>query len=71
MNNRNFLRVIMIVFIIIGGIIFFIGRKPFPKPECIVCGDNILSILGFIEVILGAIALNIQGKVFRAGNISQ
>ncbi|WP_395046521.1 hypothetical protein [Flavobacterium sp.] len=61
----------MVVFIIIGGIIFFIGRKPFPKPECIVCGDNILSILGFVEVILGAIALNIQNKIFRAGNISQ
>lgn len=71
MNNRNFLRVIMVVFIIIGGIIIFIGRKPFPKPECIVCGDNILSILGLVEVILGAIALNLQNKVFRAGSISQ
>lgn len=60
----------MIVFIIIGGIIFFIGRKPFPKPECIVCGDNILSILGFVEVILGAIALNLQNKTFNAPNIS-
>ncbi|WP_300566908.1 hypothetical protein [Flavobacterium sp.] len=70
MRNRNLLSVIMIAFIIVGGIIFFIGKKPHPEPQCIVCGDNILSILGFVEVILGAIALSIHIKEYKTGNIS-
>ncbi|WP_177735438.1 MULTISPECIES: hypothetical protein [Flavobacterium] len=70
MNNRVIFRVIMVIIIIIGGIIIIIGRKPIPEPICIVCGDNILSLLGFAEVVLGAIALNVHNKLIKTANIN-
>ncbi|MGX7666362.1 hypothetical protein [Flavobacterium pedocola] len=71
MNNRIFLRVLMVIIMIIGGIMIIIGRKPHPEPICIVCGDNLQSILGIVEVVLGAIALNLQNKLFKEQNINQ
>nr|WP_294936554.1 hypothetical protein [uncultured Flavobacterium sp.] len=69
MDNKIFLRVLMVVIIVIGGIMIILGRKPHPEPICIVCADNLLSILAVVEVVLGAIALNLQEKIFKSGNI--
>ncbi|MEO4004856.1 hypothetical protein E6C50_07715 [Flavobacterium supellecticarium] len=63
MNNKLIFRAVMVIIIIIGGVIIIIGRKPIPEPICIVCGRNILTFLGIIEVVLGAIALNLHNKI--------
>jgi len=60
------LKAIIVIIIIIGGVIIIvIGRKPIPEPDCIVCGDNLIRILGIAEVILGLGALIIQGNLIE------
>ncbi|MBB4806957.1 hypothetical protein HNP38_002253 [Chryseobacterium defluvii] len=63
---KTLLKVIIVIIIIIGGVIIIIvGKKPFPEPECIVCGLNLVRILGIAEVILGLGALAIQGNLIE------
>jgi len=64
MNAKAILRVLIVIIIIIGGVIIIvIGKKPFPEPECIVCGTNLITMLGIAEVVLGLGALVVQGGV--------
>ncbi|MCJ7933959.1 MAG: hypothetical protein MUW56_10070 [Chryseobacterium sp.] len=61
---KALLKAIIVIIIIIGGVIIIIvGKKPFPEPECIVCGPNLVRILGIAEVVLGLGALAIQGNL--------
>ncbi|KFF09282.1 hypothetical protein [Chryseobacterium luteum] len=61
---KTLLRVFIVVIIILGGVlIIVVGKKPFPKPECIVCGVNLIRTLGIAEVILGLGALVIQANL--------
>lgn len=61
---KALLKAIIVIIIIIGGaIIIIIGKKPFPEPECIVCGPNLVTILGIAEIVLGLGALVIQGNL--------
>lgn len=63
---KTLLRVFIVVIIIIGGVIIIVvGKKPFPEPECIVCGTNLIRALGIAEVILGLGALAIQGNIME------
>lgn len=63
---KALLRAIIVIIIIIGGIIIIIvGKKPFPEPECIVCGLNLIRILGIAEIVLGLGALAIQGSLIE------
>ncbi|EJL75125.1 hypothetical protein PMI13_00602 [Chryseobacterium populi] len=63
---KALLRTIIVIIIIIGGVIIIIvGKKPFPEPECIVCGFNLIRILGIAEVVLGLGALVIQGNLIE------
>ncbi|ALR32139.1 hypothetical protein ATE47_17150 [Chryseobacterium sp. IHB B 17019] len=63
---KALLRIFIVVIIIIGGVlIIVVGKKPFPEPECIVCGPNLVRILGIAEVILGLGALVIQGNLME------
>ena len=63
---KTLLKVFIVVIIIIGGVlIIIVGKKPFPEPECLVCGPNLVRILGIAEVILGLGALVIQGNVME------
>lgn len=63
---KSLLRVFIVIIIIIGGILIIIGgKKPFPEPECIVCGPNFVRILGIAEVIIGLGALVIQGNLLQ------
>lgn len=70
MKATSLLRALIIIIIIIGGtIIIIIWRIPKPDPPpCIVCGINLANILGWGEVILGAIALGVANKAFNSGN---
>jgi len=62
MNAKTLLRVLIVIIIIIGGVIIIvIGKKPFPEPECIVCGTNLITMLGIVEIVLGLGALVVQG----------
>lgn len=61
---KTLLRVFIVVIIILGGVlIIVVGKKPFPEPECIVCGVNLIRTLGIAEVILGLGALVIQANL--------
>ncbi|WP_449400083.1 hypothetical protein [Chryseobacterium wanjuense] len=61
---KTLLKVFIVVIIIIGGVlIIIVGKKPFLEPECLVCGPNLVRILGIAEVILGLGALVIQGNL--------
>lgn len=61
---KTLLRAFIVVIIIIGGVlIIFVGKKPFPEPECLVCGINLIRTLGIAEVILGLGALVIQANL--------
>jgi hypothetical protein len=61
---KALLRVIIVIIIIIGGVIIIvIGKKPFPEPECLVCGLNLVRVLGIAEIVLGLGALIIQGSL--------
>ncbi|MDR6405049.1 MULTISPECIES: hypothetical protein [Chryseobacterium] len=63
---KALLRIFIVVIIIIGGVlIIVVGKKPFPEPECIVCGPNLVRILGIAEIILGLGALVIQGNLME------
>ncbi|SEW43440.1 hypothetical protein SAMN05421841_3070 [Chryseobacterium wanjuense] len=63
---KTLLKVFIVVIIIIGGVlIIIVGKKPFPEPECLVCGPNLVRILGIAEVILGLGALVIQGNLIE------
>ncbi|MBK1894777.1 hypothetical protein [Chryseobacterium paridis] len=65
MNAKNLLRVLIVIIVIIGGVIIIvIGKKPFPEPECIVCGTKLITMLGIVEVILGLGALVVQRNLF-------
>ena len=60
------LRVFIVIIIIIGGVLIIVaGKKPFPEPECLVCGPNLVRILGIAEVILGLGAFVIQGNLIE------
>ncbi|KMQ66633.1 hypothetical protein ACM46_03685 [Chryseobacterium angstadtii] len=61
---KTLLKAFIVVIIIIGGVlIIVVGKKPFPEPECLVCGINLIRILGIAEVILGLGALVIQANL--------
>jgi hypothetical protein len=63
---KTLLRVFIVIIIILGGVIIIVvGKKPFPEPECIVCGMNLVRTLGIAEVILGIGALVIQGNLIE------
>jgi hypothetical protein len=63
---KTLLKIFIVVIIIIGGVIIIVvGKKPFPEPECLVCGPNLVRILGIAEVILGLGALVIQGNLLE------
>ena len=62
MNLRNYLRFVIVIIIVIGGVIIIIV-PPIPEPICIVCGKGMLKLLGFTQVVLGAIGLAIENKL--------
>ncbi|SEN01929.1 hypothetical protein [Chryseobacterium taichungense] len=63
---KALLRAFIVVIIIIGGVLIIVaGKKPFPEPECLVCGPNLVRILGIAEVIIGLGALVIQGNLIQ------
>lgn len=63
---KTLLTALIVVIIIIGGVlIIVVGKRPFPEPECIVCGINLIRILGIAEVILGLGALVIQSNMIE------
>lgn len=63
---KTLLRVFIVIIIILGGVIIIVvGKKPFPEPECLVCGMNLVRTLGIAEVILGIGALVIQGNLIE------
>ncbi|HRH59229.1 MAG TPA: hypothetical protein PL045_01600 [Chitinophagaceae bacterium] len=70
MKLQSLLRALIIIIIIIGGtIIIIIWRIPKPDPPpCIVCGINLANILGWGEVVLGAITLGVANRVINSGN---
>lgn len=63
---KTLLKAIIVIIIIIGGVlIIVVGKKPIPEPECIVCGPNLVRLLGIAEIILGLGALVIQGNLIE------
>ncbi|MDR6921379.1 MULTISPECIES: hypothetical protein [Chryseobacterium] len=63
---KTLLTALIVVIIIIGGVlIIVVGKRPFPEPECIVCGINLIRILGIAEIILGLGALIIQSNMIE------
>ncbi|MFM9989750.1 hypothetical protein [Flavobacterium sp.] len=64
MNYRFFLRIIFIIIIVIGGIIIIIF-PPVPEPICIVCGQGLGKLLGISQIVLGAVGLFIENKIFN------
>jgi hypothetical protein len=63
---KSVLRVFIVLIIIIGGVLIIVaGKKPFPEPQCLVCGPNLMRILGIAEIILGLGALVIQGNLIE------
>ncbi len=61
---KTLLTALIVVIIIIGGVlIIVVGKRPFPEPECIVCGINLVRTLGIAEIILGLGALVIQSNL--------
>jgi len=63
---KTLLTALIVVIIIIGGVlIIVVGKRPFPEPECIVCGINLIRILGIAEIILGLGALVIQSNMIE------
>ncbi|KMQ69737.1 hypothetical protein ACM39_01420 [Chryseobacterium sp. FH2] len=63
---KTLLRAIIVIIIIIGGVIIIVvGKKPVPEPECLVCGPNLVRMLGIAEIILGLGALVIQGNLIE------
>ncbi|CAA7386325.1 MULTISPECIES: hypothetical protein [Chryseobacterium] len=63
---KALLRAFIVVIIIIGGVlIIVVGNKPFPEPECLVCGSNLIKVLGIAEIVLGLGALAIQGNLME------
>ncbi|KPE50528.1 hypothetical protein [Chryseobacterium indologenes] len=63
---KTLLTALIVIIIIIGGVlIIVVGKKPFPEPECIVCGINLIRTLGIAEIILGIGALVIQSNMIE------
>lgn len=63
---KTVLKALIVVIIIIGGVLIFVaGKRPFPEPECLVCGPNLVRILGIAEVLMGLGALVIQGNLIQ------
>ena len=63
MTNNSLLRVFYILIIIVGGVLlFFVGKPIPPEPPCIMCGSNIVNLGAIAEMILGVAALVVQGK---------
>ena len=72
MKLTSLLRALIVIIIIIGGVIIIIIRGPFPpEPECLVCGKNLLNILGISEVVLGAISFGLVSKINQNINVRQ
>ncbi len=63
MNLNSLLRVFIVIMIIIGVLIIFIGKPILPEPPCIACGSNLVNLAGIAEMILGVAALVVQGKI--------
>jgi len=63
---KTLLRAFIVVIIIIGGVlIIVVGKKPFPEPDCLACGINLVRILAIAEVVLGLGALAIQRNLIE------
>jgi len=70
MKALSLLRVLIVIIIIIGGVIIIIIRVPIPEPQCIVCGTNLVRILGIAEIVLGAISLGLVGRLKQTTRIN-
>lgn len=62
---KTVLKALIVVIIIIGGVLIFVAGRPFPESECLVCGPNLVRILGIAEVLMGLGALVIQGNLIQ------
>ncbi len=67
MTRIALVRVLVIIIIIIGGVIIIIIRGPRPpEPECTVCGNNLVTMLGATQVLFGAVSLVLMSKINSA-----
>lgn len=69
MRAKVLLTWLIVLFMIIGGVLIVIINRP--QPICIKCIQQLINMLGGIQVALGAITLGVQQRVFGSNKSSQ